>query len=373
MIFPVGSVLASFDPETNKMHFFERKQNHCNDCVTALALSPNNKVVANAVHGSIGDGAQIHVFLAVTRRRVTTLTHRSKVNALCFSNDSKWLICASDDLIAIWSWEKEKLDYSGSITGNISCISRPSQQIDTYDLMFTSTGIGHARVWVASSRHRLNNFMIMQNHVKEQKYTFIDHTWLRSSDNQEVLRLVVVMEPRKKSREIDNKTLSDTSIKIYRLNEDMVSTQPSLDVEETMDISLLENVQIFSISPFTSDLSFILGCSSGNMIVYEYEQDRLGGAKFNKTQHMMTDKGSEENIVYINVTNKENLIAVSDTMKVYTCSDRDSPLNSLNGGDPHRFTSFISHGHFGGVKALDCCIEKPLLVSCGFDNIISLL
>ena len=371
MIFPVGSLLASFDPETNKMDFFDRKQNHCNDTITALAISPNNKVVANAVHGSIGDGAQIHVFQTATRQRVTTMTHRSKVNALCFSCDSKWLICASDDLIAIWSWEKEKLDYSGSITGNISRISRPPQQIDMYDLMFTTTGVGHARIWVASSRHRLNNASVMQTQAKEQKFIFTDHTWLRSSDNEEVLRMVVVMEPRKKSKGPDNTSFSDSSVVIFQLNENVVSTQPSLEIEETIDISLHENVKIFSISQFTCDLSFILGCSKGNLLVYEYEQDRLGGAKFNKTHHMQTMKTTEENVLNIHVNNKGNAVVVTDMMNVYTCWDRDTPTSLMI--DNHDFfTQLKLNGHFGGVNSMDCCVERQIFISCGNDNVLSI-
>jgi WD40 repeat protein len=360
VIFPVGSQLVAFDPEENKMNFFERKQND-NDAITALALSSTkNQVVAAAFYGSSNDGAQIRICKTNNRQNISTLLHRSKINSMCFSGDSKLLICASEESITIWSWEKEKLDYSESITGSITRLSCPLQSITSFDLLISSTGTCHARIWVASSRHRLNNFMIMQNKAKEQKFIFQDHTWLKSNDNEDNLRLAVVMEPRRKTTGSDSASLSDISIAIYQVNENPTSTRPSLDLEETICID--EKIKIFSIAPFQSSPGFYLGGSKGTLLAFEREQDRNGEVTFTKSHHLRQDM--DENFISVQAfnTNNDNLLVLSDAMKLYTCciGNSENPKD-----DENVFIPFISNDHCGGIVDIDCSLEKSLLVSCG--------
>ena len=367
-IFPVGSQLVSFDPKDNQMEFFDMKKNH-HGPMTAMALSPSQKVVATASCGNnLSDGAQIHIFKTLNRRRITTLPHRSKINSICFSGDSRYLICASEDSINIWSWEKEKLDYSESITGCITRLACPTQHmnITSSELLFSSTGTSHARIWMASSRHRLNNIMIMPNQAKEQKFIFQDHVWLRNSDSEDPLRVAVVMEPRRRSVGCETANLSDISVVIYQVNDN--TTSSFLDMEATIPLSLDRNVQIFSIAPFRST-GFLLGGSKGTILVFDYEQGRNGEATFVKSHHLKKETDESFTLVQGLLGNTESILAVSDAMKVYTCCVSNSLSENVC---DEIFSSLISNTHHGGVVDIDCITEKPLMVCCGgMNNIIS--
>ena len=371
VIFPVGGHLAAFTPEENEMNFFERKQSN-NDAITALALSPSQKVVAAAFHGSLGDGAQVNIFKTGSRQRITTLLHRSKINSMCFSTDSKLLIGSSEDLITIWSWEKEKLDYSESITGTITRLSCPLRSTTSFGLLICSTGTCHARVWVASSRHRLNNFMIMQNQAKEQKFIFQDHTWLKNNDNEGVLRLALVMEPRKKTTGPESVCFSDISIAIYQVNHNLTSTRPCLDLEETIPISLNENIKIFSIAPFNTTPGFYLGGSKGTLLAYEHEQDRNGEVTFTQS-HQFRKPETNEGFTSIQgfSANEDTFLIVSDAMKVYTYCLSNSGDRETE--EDNEFIPFIPNYHHGGIVDIDCSVEKSLLGCCGGrENVISI-
>lgn len=367
-IFPVGNQLVTFDPKDNQMEFFDRKKYH-HGHMAAMALSPSQKIVATAFCGNnVGDGAQIHIYKTLNRKKITTLSHRSKINSICFSGDSRYLICASEDSINIWSWEKEKLDYSESITGSITRLACPPQpmNITSSELLFSSTGTSHARVWIASSRHRLNNVMIMPNQAKEQKFIFQDHVWLKNIDNEDVLRFAAVMEPRKRNAGCDTINLSDISVVIYQVNGN--TTSSFLDMEATIPITLDRNVQIFSIAPFRST-GFLLGGSKGTILAFDLEQERNGDATFVKSHHLRKDTDESFTSVQSLVGNEESIVAVSDAMNIYICCISNSSDQTYCND---AFRSLIPNTHHGGVVDIDCITEKPLFVCCGgMKNIIS--
>ena len=351
VIFPVGAKLASFHPHDKSIDFFGTDRITLQD-VTAMAISPNEKVIAVSNYGgTCGEGgAHIYIFALSNKKLVATLLHRSKVVSLCFSVDSKQLIGASDGSIVIWLWEKEKITLSASINGTITRVSCPlhSHHVSVSSLLFSSTGPGYARIWMSSPRQRLNNTMIMPSQAKEQKYNFQDHTWLRqdSGDEERLITLAVIMVPMQRRENQKSK------IMILNVYSDDQSNRPLLEVDQDIELAVEEGVQIMTISPFISSPGFYIGGSNGCFMIYQRKQESQGEYMFKASKKLSTNKN--ETISCIQESDDKVLLH-SNEMRLYTyCANEDS--NKL---------SLVEFGHGGGISDADSSAEKPLIASCG--------
>jgi WD40 repeat protein len=352
IVFPIGAKLASFYPYDKSIEFFGTDRIALQD-ITAMTISPNEKVIAvSNFGGTCGEGgAHVYIFALSNKKHISTLLHRSKVVSLCFSVDSKQLIGASDGSIVIWSWEKEKVTLSASINGRITRVSCPPQShhLSASSLLFSSTGPGYARIWMASPRQRLNNTMIMSSQAKEQKFNFQDHTWVRqeSGDQDRLMMLAVIMEPIKQ-RENQN-----TKIMIVNVYNDDQSTRPLMELDQDIDLTAIqEGVKIITISPFATSPGFYIGGTNGCFMIFQRKQETQGEYVFSMSKSLCTHKN--ETISCIRESDDKVLLH-SNEMRLYTyCANEDSDNLSL-----------IEFGHGGGILDADSSAEKPLIASCG--------
>lgn len=352
IIYPVGSRLAAYEPSSRNIEYFNSR---AMQDITALALSSNQKFVAASNQCYLGDGVEVNVFRTENRRRTNTLLHKKKITSLCFSGDSKQLIAASEGSIVIWAWKNEKVDFSASINSDITRIACPVPLSSAEGLLFSSSGYGHMRLWrtSTSARQRLNNFMVLPSQAKEQQFNFQDHTWIGQGSNKTRL-LAVIMEPFYKGV-VDSSCSGDTTVVIYNVCDLDSSSRPEFQVEDSVQLCS----KIITIAPFAHDLGFYLGGSMGQVFAFERKKERKGEYVYLKTKHFNGD--IDESFISISVCERDRLFLFSDSMCLYTVDP-----NELEGDN---LTLLVdkspSGGHKGGIRDMDCCMEKPLITSCG--------
>ena len=356
VVYPVGCHIVCFDSESYSTRFFEQPTNY--GLVTALAIAPNEKNIAAAYRATIGDGANVVVY-RTNGKRVASLVHRSRVTSLCFSGDQ--LIGSAEDSMNIWSWETEKLSFSTSITtGNITRVSCPPTQ-GSSNLLVSSTGKGHCRLWIANARHRLTNSIIPSPNT-EQKYDYRDHTWLTTLGTDQTLFLAIVTEPLSKD---GNPCSEETKVCIYKVTDGTSSSRPRVELDQTIQTELRKGIQITTILAFRSSPGFALGGSKGTVITYDYHHD--GGSHQNFVNKKRLSKESNGTVVSIQNSKEDRLLIYSDENIIH-----ELDIGEFE-GERSTFTDFLTNaGHSRGIDDMDCCMEKPLIVSCGKDKAVKI-
>jgi len=372
VVFPVGSNLVAYNKETRSTSFFEAQKHLLvkNSPPTSLSIAVNEMYIAVAYTATNGDGGLVVVYNTVTRKRVATMLNRSRVTSMCFSHDTKHLICACEDSLSLWLWENSKLEFSAAITGTITRVGCSLFQFSPSTSLFVTSGRGHNRLWFASNRSRnsLTNTKLSQTEANESKYQYEDNTWLNTGKKEQDMLLAVIAIPLKKD---ENGTLSipyhdDTVINIYRIADGISSSRPRVEHDQTIALDMQKDVCLTTIAALRSSPGFAIGATAGTILLYEYQ-----GVAGNQKKHVKTKQvsnGSDSPVVSIFNTNMHD-----DRLLVY-CHNRIDTLNisefEVTNSSIQPF--LVDAGHKGGIVDLDCCLEKPYVVSCGLDHTVKI-
>ncbi len=352
IVFSAGCLLGSWNVQTRTTKFFESKQQKGE--VDALTISPDDKWIAAACRETSGDSKLI-VYRTSNRKRAANLTQKGRVRSLCFTGNSKQLICAGEDSIFIWSWESNTLDFSATFSGTISKISCPPK-FSGPTLLMTSTGKNHSRLWMANSSHRISNTRINLTEAEEIRYDFRDHTWLTNIGSKKSLLLAIVMEPHARK----SSPCEASSINLYKIYDGISSSRPRLEFDQTINTGLEKGVKIATIS--LTPKGFAVGSSKG-ISFFDHKLDSEGKISFINAGQAKTDDNETIFTIKRSKSESNTLFLLTNRFKIYQ-TDVDDVLYSNDA-----FEEIISEaGHVGGVDDMDCCVEKPYIVSCGKDS-----
>ena len=366
LIFPVGNHVVDFLNNDKKMKFFRLENVSSFSKISLMCLSQDTKYLgicneSCSASTTVGDGTQIRIYNVSSHRKVKTLFHRNSITAMCFSDDSKHLIMTSEESLLIWSWEKEKIEYTCPIEGGkINRIRFPPSQT-TSILTFSTSGPSHLRLWIGSPRQRIHNSLIMPSQSKEQKYNFVDHTWLMN-DKKNYQLLVVVLNPYPTKPTFEEKS----TIMIYKLCNDEHTQKPVMYLEQTFEVEISSRGKVLSIVSFRKSLGFYLGGSDGYLGIFEKKQDRKGECVFQETEtHYIKQK---DNIIIMQPgTDDDKLYLFSDKLNIYSrsMSSIDTYGAEVNGN----FIDLLNGGkHYGSIIDCDVCdTGRPLFVTCSDD------
>lgn len=368
VVFPVGSNLVAYDSETKSTSFFEAQKHQVahNRPPTALAIAPSEKFIAIALSGLDGEGGLVVVFKTATRKKVISMLNRSRVKSMCFSCDTKHLICACEDSINVWLWENNKLDFSAAITGNITRVASSLSHFSPSTSLFVTSGKGHNRLWIASNRQRLSNTKLTQTETNESKFQYEDNAWLTTGDKEQDMLLAVIAVPLEKDQ---NGMLSvpchqDSIVNIYRISDGISSSRPRVEHDQTVALELQKEMQATTITGLRSSPGFAIGATTGTILLYEYQEIAGNQKTYIKTRQI--SNGDDSPVVSILNRNIHD-----DRLMIY-CHNRIDILNisEFEVADSSPQTFIAGTGHKEGIVDLDCCLEKPYIVTCGSDNTV---
>jgi len=360
LIFPVGNHVAVYNSvrKDKSLEFFDRDKT-CSSYVSALALAPNKKILAACFNETnTGKGAQIHFFNIADRHHLCSLLHKNNIQSIVFSNDSNQVITASEKSLIVWNWEKGNITFFSSISGSITRLSCPFLT-QSGDLLFSATGLSHFRLWTASSSQQLHDFVVPQLQSKEHQYNFPDHCWLRGCNDQDSNILAVIMEP--DLRLSDRKKNDDTAVVIYQLYLSKLTSKPTLELKQTVSIS---TCNVLCLSSLPSAMGFYLGGTEGFFSVFKRNESCHEEYEFLSTKLLQKSK---ENIIYISSgCDESEVFLFSESMRVFTYSLNTLYKSEDNNDEISSVDTFREHP--GEILDSDCCVEKPLIVTCNSDH-----
>ncbi len=366
LMFPVGNQVVDFLNNDKTMKFFRLENISSFSKISLMCLSQDAKYLGICSESysdstTVGDGTQIRIYSVSSHRKVKTLFHRNIITAMCFSDDSKQLIMTSEESLLIWSWEKEKIEYTSPIEGGkITRIRFPPSQT-TSILTFSTSGPSHLRLWIGSPRQRIHNSLIMQSQSKEQKYNFVDHTWLMN-DKKNYQLLVVILNPYPTKATFEERS----TVMIYKLCNDENTQKPVMFLEQTFDVGIPSGGNVLSIASFKKSLGFYLGGSDGYLGIFEKKEDRKGDCTFQETETQYIEK-KDDIIIMKPGTDDDKLYLFSDKLNIYVHSM--SSMDTYGFEFSGNFFDILNGGkHYGGIIDCDICdTGRPLFVTCSDD------
>ncbi len=112
VIYPAANFVVVFNSETKIQKFIPISDD--SDSISALAITPNKKILAVAERGEKGPSISIWDLQRMHKKKVFTLPDDTPDSFAClaFSPDCKYLMAqggAPEWTLAIWVWEKSKL------------------------------------------------------------------------------------------------------------------------------------------------------------------------------------------------------------------------------------------------------------------------
>lgn len=359
--FPVGTQLAAFDTQSRTIGFFTSDLNGEELSIISLALSPDERWIAAAYCGRISDESQVFVYRTSNRRKIVQLGHKGRVSSLCFSGDSKSLISVTGESLQIWTWGSQKVEYSAAITG-INRISCPPT-VPGSAFLLSSTGRQHCRLWTTNG-HRISYLRITLNEAEELKHDFRDHVWITNSVDKKLMIFAVIMVSLSKEYK-DEDALSTTSVNLYKIIDGISSSRPRIEFDQTVNVEVKDAVKIATIS--MSCRGFVLGGTNG---IYFYDKQRTSKQKYSfaKSGQIVNESYNEIISIKCRASDPNQLLLLSNTKTIYQVDSDISPYNCND-----TLGKFLSSaGHVGSIYDIDCCVEKPYIVSFGKDGLVKI-
>ena len=347
IIYPLGRAIALHNTETRAMAFVnegERSQ------LMALALAPSKKYLALCEGG---EHAQVSVFHLASQRRHRTLTcpdlQLNEFVSVAFSADSRMLAAiggGAECILVLWLWEKGKLLATQRLL-------LPANRV-TFNPADTSTigtsGVKFLKLW-RNTDGQLKGFNLGLGKREHQNYT--DHCWL----------------PR------------DKLVACADSGDLLVFDQGELKqhIELKQQLAVGGPTKLLCLCAFAR--GFIAAGARGRLCVFESRDEKEGYQltyTFSCTQATTVAVGAvgaapgDRTSTPLDITSlcispsEENLVCACSPAQVATFPLAN--IDILQPGESH--FHFLGGGgfHHMAITGLDCCIRKPLLVTCSADR-----
>lgn len=348
-IFVIGQRLVALEPKSNTTKFFTPAEPLQ---VTSLVISQDEKYVALS-----SDAHKVIIYKIASLKRVSTLTHNENVTAICFSSDSLYLISTTLSSISIWDWEKRKIVSTDLFQSACTRLSCPRHNVISSSIVLCASGPRYCRLWAAFPQ-KLSEFKILSTEQNESKINFIDHAWLTNFDSNKGI-LAILIGPLE-----DNSThpLSH-EVQIYSFQRG-TTTAARIRFEFHQEIKL--HFQCHSISSLRIP-GFAISGSDGTVQVYENRNETHKPLVYVKTKGNMEPNEGIFHTIKQSSASPDLLVADIFNRNISKVSTDEKETKSMI---LYRLTNDV--GHMGGVRDMDTCIDRPLIVSCGRnDDIVS--
>jgi hypothetical protein len=353
-IFVSGQRLVALEPKSNTTQFFTPPEPLQ---VTNLVISQDEKFVALSSEVHQNKTVKVIIYNIASLKRVSTLTHKENVAAICFSSDSLHLISTTSSSISIWDWDKRKIASTDLFQSACTRLSSPRDNVMSSSVVVCASGPRYCRLWTTFPQ-KLSELKILSTEQNETNINFIDHAWLPNFDSNKAI-LAILIGPLE-----DNSTHPlPHGVQIYSFQSG-TTTAARIRIELHQEIKL--HFQCYSIISLRMP-GFAISGSDGTVQIYENRTKAHERLVYVKT------KGNTEPNEGIFHTIKQS--SASTDLLVADIANRNISKVSV---DEKETKSMILHhltndvGHMGGVCDMGTCVDRPLIVSCGLnDDIVS--
>ena len=350
-IFLNGQRLVTLDPKSNTTQFFTPAEPLK---VTALIISQNEKYVAISSEEYQNEIVKIVIYNVNSRKRLSTLIHREKVTAICFSPDSRHLISTTVSSINVWDWEKGKIVHTNVFQSLCTRLSFTKDEYILPSLVVCTSGPRYCRLWVASaSLQTLSNIKIVSTERYELNTNFIDHAWIPNCDADKTT-LAVIVGPLD-----ENSTTFPHSVQIYSIQKgDNIAARHRVEIQQEINIQFEPYAIISLKTP-----GFAISGSNGMVQLYKIRAKTKGISVYAITKEYT---GSSDRIFHTIQRSK-----VSSDLFIFDITNRRICNILLDVRQENSISlkpSTNRAGHIGGVRDMDTCIDRPLIVSCGCND-----
>ncbi|KDO22382.1 hypothetical protein SPRG_21013 [Saprolegnia parasitica CBS 223.65] len=346
LLFPTAHHLGLYNVDRKTMEFFHPTRGVRS--VQSMCLSTNKELLVvceqsgprfsrNNISDQLGvTPNQISIYKVLTRARLKTLPSQSHapILSVAFSADNKCLVTLEDaptHRIAYWKWATSKL------VAHAPCPSRGTRiRISPFNPNFvTISGPMVLRSWTLTTAADLRMSSLVPQ-IREQEH-FVDHVWVRQY-------LVTISEV--------------GTLLIFQGADDGVELVHSTKLSALQATFQVGKVQTIS----ASAKGFVLAGTSGLFSVFEFSDDPKD--PFILIRSMSAGDFAIESVAIS--PNCESAVAYTDTQRLVTFA-----MGSIDvvQDSTTEFRDLIPNGmHAGAILAVDVCLQKPLLVSCGVDK-----
>lgn len=349
-IFVNGQRLVTLEPKSNTTQFFTQAEPLQ---VTSLVISQNEKFVAVSSESHRDENVKIIIYCISSRKRVSTLSHKEKVTAICFSSDSRYLISTTTSSVNVWDWNTGKVMLTNVFQSYCTRLSCAKDELLPSTVVVCTSGPRYCRLWTSFS-HKLSNFKIVSTEQYESNNNFIDHVWISNSDANKTI-LAVLVGP-----------LGDNSTNQVPHCVQIYSVQKNTNAAARLRVEMYQEIKIeFKTNAITSlsTSGFVVSGCNGLIHVYENRSKTKGIPVYVNTKKNL---GSSERIFQtVQQSKVSSNLYIADTTNRNICEIcvDDKDITSL-------IVTPSTHGtsHIDGVRDMDTCIDRPLLVTCGYDD-----
>ena len=346
IIYPIGRAVALHNTETRAMVFVNEGSQ-----LMALALAPSKKYLAMCEGG---EHSQVSIYHLASQRRHRTLScpdlQISEFVSVAFSADSRLLagigMGGAECTLVLWLWEKGKIVASQRLL-------LPATRV-TFNPADTSTigtsGMKFLKLW-RNADGQLKGFNFSLGKREHQNYT--DHCWLPNdklvacADSGDLL----VFEQGELKQHIELKQLTLGS----------------------------QQNQLLCLCAFAR--GFIAAGTRGRLCIFESRDEKEGYQltyTFACTQAVSVAVGAvgsapgDRSGTPLDITS----LCISPSEETLVCACAPSQVATFPLANIDILQPSDSHFHFLGgggfhhkaITGLDCCIRKPLLVTCSADR-----
>ncbi|OQR99885.1 WD domain-containing protein [Achlya hypogyna] len=357
LLFPTAHHVGAYNMDRKSMEFFHPTR--AVRSVQSMCVSLNKELLvvceqANARFSrSISDQLGVHpnqisIYKLLTRARVKAIPTQSHapILSVAFSADNKTIVTLEDAptyRIAYWKWSTAKL------VATATCPSRGTRvRISPFNANFlTVSGPMVLRAWTLSADLRMSNLVPQ---IREQEH-FVDHVWVRQY-------LVTVSEI--------------GTLLIFQGSDDGVELVHSTKLSALQSTFQVGKVQTIC----ASAKGFVLAGTSGLFSVFEFSDDPKD--PFILIRSMSAGDFSIESVAIS--PNCENAVAYTDSQRLVTFAmgsidvvqDSTTEFRDLipNARCSEGRLAHSAGSHAGAILAIDVCLQKSLIVTCGADKSI---